>query len=559
VFTVGVLAAGCVEVTKFEGKVFSIGPFGFRVGFAFQQERALNLVYALHHTVTIKRNSAIMIAGGGLAGLTAKMALHGLGYGNVTLYEAREGSLRAQQQALHRLLHPSYNSWPMVPSFSATSALPFLNWHSGSAADVVKFINERWEEVYKRKLPVVRHGSVTKLDPVRGRQKKVERVRATIEVNGLKENKEFDYVILATGFGSERDLDHSMVDGYWDPDTIGIVAADEKDTRRVYVSGIGDGGLMDFVRFGFEDGALSDIAIETISRLRNSIYDGPRTSLDQSYVPSSIEDEIRELETHASALLPLSAEGQTKFGTRTENKIARVLRDGYLKILEDYLPSEAADFLNRRLRKTLVSSNRLHLVGKLEAPFTCATAPINKLLAAYLLSKNPKMYVRGKIDTGSRKLVRKDGSEEPLEDSFLVLRHGGRPPAYKISKSFAKQNRNLNLALANLTSVERSNEEICGNLQDVVSVDPWSQKFRDYRGELAKMFALSINVPISERVGVSAEDEPFWFEFNPGKISKDGTKTIVGKLGGFPHEIFGIKLLAVYPGLARSTVKRGAA
>lgn len=121
------------------------------------------------------------------------------------------------------------------------------------------------------------------------------------------------------------------------------------------------------------------------------------------YVPSSIENEIRELENRAFALLPLSAERQTKFGTQTENKIARVLRDGYLKILETFLPSEAVAFLDQRLRKALVSSKKLHLVGKLEAPFTCATAPINKLLVVYLLSKNPNMYVRGKIDTASKK------------------------------------------------------------------------------------------------------------------------------------------------------------
>ena len=554
--TEGVLAAANVE--KFKGTVYSVGPFGFRVGFAFQQERALNLIYALHHTETIKRRHKIMIAGGGLAGITAKIALHGLGYGNVMLYEERDNVFKAQQGAIHRPLHPSYNNWPIADHFSPTSNLPFMNWFAGSAAEVVAFIEDRWKTLYSRSLSIIRRGVIKHLKLAPGAEDESRRVRATVQKDGAEVTEDFDIVILATGFGVERDLDHSSVGSYWSPDGIVGFREEERETRQVFISGIGDGGLMDFARLGFRDAVKSDLAIETISRLRHSKFAGPRISLDQKHESSPVEDEIRDVEKRAQTLLPESAERPVKFGTKIENEIARCLRSGYAGVLQN-LPSEAIEFLEQKLHPTMIGSNRLRLVGKLEAPFTCATAPINKLLVAYLLSKNPESYVRGYIDIASDELVRFDGSREPLGSSFKVLRHGGRPPAFVISKEFAKQNRSLNKSLANLTTAGRPDAELCAHLQHIVSSDQRSLKYREYRTELARAFSSRcMDLSLSPRVGAGTGEVPFWFEFDVEAVKKVGIKEAIGRLGGFPHELFGVKLLAVQPGDADSGLKRGA-
>jgi hypothetical protein len=535
------------KIDEFDSKVFSIGPFGVRVGFTFQQERALNLVHALARDGFITPASRILIAGGGLAGLTAKLALHGMGFGDIWLFEARDDIVKSQHAAMHRMLHPCYNSWPLANHFSPTSNLPFLNWYATSAAEVVSFLRTRWTDLYSKKLSDVRPGYVlTKLELTPGGDAPVQRVLAHVMKKSDEsiDKIEFDLAILATGFGTEKDLEYSAVADYWTPDKIDKLREDEDEKRKIFVSGIGDGGLMDFARLSFKNVEESDLAVETISRLRHTKYDLPRRLLgDDRFERSPVEIRIREVEISALKLLPLNAEAKADFGTSLENRIARILRDGYKSVI-DMLPREAREFLDGRVHSKLISG-QLRLIGKLEAPFTCATASINKILIAYLLSRQPNFYQQGYFDTKTTELVTPSGRSS-LASDIVILRHGGQPPAYEIASNFKEQNRSLNRALADLANVKCPDYGVYTNLREFVSTSTTSSESVNYRGRLAQAFASikRVNISLSQRV-VRGHSPAFWFEFDPTCIAN--RTQLRGRLGGFPHEIFGVALMAKDP------------
>jgi hypothetical protein len=542
-----ILAAANVE--QYAGKVFSIGPFGIRVGFTYQQERALNLVYALVKDTRIAVGHKILVVGGGLSGITAKIALHAMGYGKVHLIEALDDILMVQQDATHRMLHPCYNNWPLVDRFSPTSDLPFLNWYSASASKVTSFLRTRWEKIYSGTLSRIRvkHSlKHLKLTPDKNR------VIAQIEsiASNLISDEEFDLVILATGFGDEQDLRLSAVRGYWEPDRITSLRSATK-SHRVFVSGIGDGGLMDFARLAFKAVPDSDLAIETISRLRHSRYQHPRISLDEKvHVRSPVEQEISSVEKRALYLLPQNTPDRTEFGSPVENEIATFLANSYRSIIE-MLPAMARKFLDDQLHEVL-STGRLLLVGRLAAPFTCATAPINKLLIGYLLARQPSLYCRGFIDCGTGELVTETGRESLALDT-LIIRHGGLPPVFDVSPSFAKQTRQLNRSMADLVDKGRPPSNQYTDLHHVVSAGPFSPPTIAYIVTLAEEFAAMNPVNLSLSHKIDASKTNLWFEFNPEMINGRQV-AISGRLGGIPHEIFGKKLVAREPMVASTAL-----
>jgi NADPH-dependent 2,4-dienoyl-CoA reductase/sulfur reductase-like enzyme len=109
------------------------------VGFYFQQRRATLLAAGLKgraedNSISSKR---ICIIGGGMTGLTLLVALHSEGARRLTLYESEDEILKLGSKANHRLLHPTYNRWPMLGSMDPFTSLPHFNWHSDSAEDVI--------------------------------------------------------------------------------------------------------------------------------------------------------------------------------------------------------------------------------------------------------------------------------------------------------------------------------------------------------------------------------------------------------------------------------------
>ena len=127
--------------------VYFLGPYARRVSFAAQQNRSLNLVWALHSLGHIKVSSdqKCAVVGGGVAGVTASAALASLGY-NVFLFETGETVLNRQNGTLHRYIHPNINSWPNEKP-KPTTQFPYFDWMCDTCNRIMSLLRSEWDEV----------------------------------------------------------------------------------------------------------------------------------------------------------------------------------------------------------------------------------------------------------------------------------------------------------------------------------------------------------------------------------------------------------------------------
>lgn len=548
---------GVARLDEYEGHAYSVGPMGVRVGFAFQQDRALNLVLALERKGLLSQSKKIAVVGGGLAGAMVKLALHGLGYGQARLFEATQAPMTVQKWASHRPIHPCYNNWPMVNWFESTTNFPFMNWHVGDASVVSTELIRKWNGYKRILVPVDTGTNVVSaiLEPTGAAGAKVIRLFGPTEAYVLGE---FDLVIFATGFGLEQDLTASSADSYWDDDRVGNFR-DKTKTGRGLVSGIGDGGLMDFIRLCCVDrGDRKFLSIEIISLLRHQKYSQASMSNEgEVFEQSYWESRIRIIEETAAMMLPESAPAIAEiqeFGSPRENEIAEYLDKEYGSLVKQ-LPTEVSQLID----ESVVDANRMFLIGRLAKPFSCATAPINKLIVAYILMKFPQCYIRGRLSIEDDKpmLIRFDGLglPEPFSpEDMVIVRHGANPPVYRFSSAFRDRNRLLNRASANLTQVDRTNVRFCSHLLTVANDDPTSADFLKQRQVEAEQFAKAYLGVAPSVVGPFGKKGPR-FEINPGHsdFSADLAKR---RLGGVPRSLFGIPLVAVPPRKGSSAIRR---
>jgi hypothetical protein len=139
-----------LAVTSLTPDIFLIGLLYSGVTIFNQQVRALNLIWALDHAKRLESASAIAVVGGGIAGLTAAMALRkifssspGSPHRTVTLFEKRSVLCPLQRGCATRWVHPHIYEWPEEGSTNPSAGLPVTNWRAGRAADVATGIVSR--------------------------------------------------------------------------------------------------------------------------------------------------------------------------------------------------------------------------------------------------------------------------------------------------------------------------------------------------------------------------------------------------------------------------------
>lgn len=556
-----ILAAA--QVDEYEKLVYSVGPFGLRVGFAFQQKRALNIVASMKIDGQLENNPRIAIIGGGIAGITAYLALHALGVNKTKLYEINSDVVRIQHDAAHRPIHPCYNNWPMVNFFNPTTNFPFFNWFADNAKNVADSLLARWKGHYATTLPhiMVQH-KVEKMELVND-SKEIRLYLKKKNPGGKNwisiDNQDFNLIIIATGFGKESELEISRSDSYWTPDQLNTLREDD-GIKNIYVSGIGDGGLIDCIRGCFREIDNTNLMIELISHLRHKKYHKPRESIedpseDPDFEQSPIEADIRRIEKRAIGMLPKRAPvSQEDFGSSTENEISEFLHEEYQKIIKT-LPQGAKDLLSDRKSQHY---KKVTLIGKFSHPFSCNTAPINKLIIAYILSEYPDLYVRGYIKIIKQKphLITFAGENKSLASDPLIIRHGANPPVYTFSKSFKENNLTLLNSVANFASGDKLEnglwndmDDFCEHIQNVAEHKPKERSYFEFRQKLAMKFGVKyLCVEITPNGEQTSEEKPAHFEFNPNRSEFRDLKDMPHRqMGGFPHEIFGVKLIARRP------------
>jgi hypothetical protein len=201
----------------------------------------------------------VAIIGGGFAGLSvAAGLLKKSAYAKITMFEQCDTLLPLQQGSDSRWLHPHIYDWPADGSEASAAMLPVMNWTAARASDVVVQVLGEWKRVLAeatREKPQLycnaRHLQIYEEKPgatqlrIEWVGEKRDPIGGTVEGDkpAVGRSQTFDVVILAVGFGQERDGALS----YWRNETLAQPTLDQ--TRLNYiVSGQGDGAMIDLSR-----------------------------------------------------------------------------------------------------------------------------------------------------------------------------------------------------------------------------------------------------------------------------------------------------------------------
>ena len=379
-------------------RVFFLGPYARRVSFASQQNRALNLLWALRAKGLLDANDHVAVIGAGLSGVTVTAALFELGC-KVTLYESGEGVLTRQGAAKHRYIHPTINRWPEHP-VEETTRLPYFDWASDICHDLLLALRCQWDQLPKP----VDFGFARYADVVRFVEAGAH-VAVETRVPGERGGDRYSIVLVTSGFADEDYGDDSRYPPYWMPDTIENRVA--RQATNFVVSGCGDGGLIDALRLAhrdFRDGRLLVEVARELSRL-----------------------------TWPSLELIKNAEAQL---ADSDTEFRAAVKSGSVKLMEVY--TEAASRLPDPIEKSLKASLRSNrpglvtLVSREANPFSPLSAPIHKLLIAHACSNlvithrsaNVSGWTPSELTCESED--DKPGTKYGLHGS-VILRHGAAP------------------------------------------------------------------------------------------------------------------------------------
>ena len=202
-----------------------------RVTLHSQQIRALNLVYALRELGIVNPGGAILIVGGGVAGLTAAAGAARLGM-RVTLLECADELLHLQRNNTKRWVHPHIYDWPAHHSTTREAIVPLLRWTAAPAGEVARQIHSAFDALpeNERKLIDVHMGAeVTNLGS--GAERRVDWHAKR------DQHARVSAVILAVGFGLEREDEGVDFRSYWQDDALD--QAPLKGRGRTLISGAG--------------------------------------------------------------------------------------------------------------------------------------------------------------------------------------------------------------------------------------------------------------------------------------------------------------------------------
>lgn len=276
-----IIAASRVPNTD---SVYFLGCFESRVTLYAQQVRALNLVDAIIASGRVRHNGRVAVVGGGAAGITAAaaFALEMPDLQAIDLYEFKDELLHLQVGSTHRYLHPHIYDWPEAGALRLDAGLPILNWSADTAGNVADRLVQQFTAIEEkhRALRVHYGRKVTRVQPYDRLGCRVFTSREPTGVDHL-----YDAVILSPGFGYERDLTDRTF-SYWDPVAQAASIRTAASESRIFVSGNGDGGLVDFMTLALRTKSHQELchfiteypgigpAMEKLLEIERKIWDG---------------------------------------------------------------------------------------------------------------------------------------------------------------------------------------------------------------------------------------------------------------------------------------------
>jgi tetratricopeptide (TPR) repeat protein len=376
-YTAATAALNALSISHLYPNVYFLGPFAQRVSFASQQRRALNLFWALEQTNTV-RGRKVAVIGGGVAGLTAAAAAIACG-ADVWLFEAEHELCAIQRETDKRYIHPSINFWPDEPLQPITD-WPFLNWHAASCREVIAEIERQWTEYFSLAAQVEMGTRIDRIVP------HPKQVQLDIAKGG---SRTFDIVVTTVGFGTESGLPGFPADSYWNDNDI-----DRKQvtkSKKIWISGAGDGGLIDCLRVCYSGFDLGRLLIRAAAELQ------------------PLSGNVKEIEASAADMEDLDK--RTQFLASQYRELAR------------------RPTVNKALSGALAKGTSrpfVCLVHRSAEPFDSRTTPIHRLLFAVALEHKLVQSIRGQVKSGTEGPIfrRIDGPDEKITPAKVVIRHG---------------------------------------------------------------------------------------------------------------------------------------
>ncbi|WSH65616.1 ABC-three component system protein [Rhizobium ruizarguesonis] len=261
--------AEVIAGSSVEGRngIYVLGCYDRRITFYSQQVRALSLVHALHEHEYLTGAPHIAVIGGGAAGIAAAAAAALASEGPVTLFESADLLLKLQSGTTRRRLDPHIYDWPFSNTEDPWADLPILDWEASVSNTVREEVLQQYHQIEVaaggRLTTRLRHQvtSIQAIDPSTYQL-------TTLDLDsGSERPEQFNIVMLAFGFGLEPEerIPGIRADSYWSDAGVPGNEFRGRANPKFFVSGSGDGGLIDLVAAGsanFDHGSM----IQTIVR-----------------------------------------------------------------------------------------------------------------------------------------------------------------------------------------------------------------------------------------------------------------------------------------------------
>lgn len=217
--------------------------------------------------------TSVAIIGAGISGLAAAIgaAAHGA---KVSLYDSNNYVMHLQRGTETRFLHPNISRWPEKTFGYPISELPYFNWRSETAGNVIAQLDKQWQtakSVFKNNIDLSFLGSrVEEIEYSEG---------SRLIVKTASEKNQFELIILAVGYGLEKSKP-----SYWRNDDLAQpVLFQENASKKVFfVAGAGDGGLTECLRLTIKDFQHQQF-IQAIMRDASLIGQSQKLSTDKQW------------------------------------------------------------------------------------------------------------------------------------------------------------------------------------------------------------------------------------------------------------------------------------
>lgn len=416
-------------------RCFYVGPFARRVSFASQQYRAFDLVSAFAEKGMLspppsKKSLHVAVIGAGIAGLTIASALRGRDC-KVDLYESNAEPLKLQRKAHHRLVHPTISRWPTGP-FELTTDFEFLDWFAAPSSEVIEMMLDDWEKRLKPKerdpkFRIFHRVTVTHFladDESVGLSFDTDRDDVPTDVR-------YDYIFVAAGFDEEMSLTAAGHESYWTEDEIEKWRATKS---AVYVSGCGDGGLIDALRLVHGDFNRGWLTIELAELLQKSWNRATIRTIEMAEAQALMAAKSMACmqfgKPEAEAATGAAAQ---RVGAKYEEDQIVIRLWNFYRDLHGKLPAAAKRMLTDSLKKAQTLGKRkggwVTLVSRQPRPFGPYSAPIHKIMVMHAKQSNAIDFRPGELrGDGDERVIAwtgdRPGQMKITDDMGLIVRHG---------------------------------------------------------------------------------------------------------------------------------------